>query len=518
MNHRQRTAGFNNGLQHMIVGAAVFVLAGSASALWPTDPSSPLLIGTAEGSFDDRQSMVVADDGAVWLSWQDSFCVGSVRVQRVAVDGTLLATGGIPVQEDPTCGFLLPPLMVVSGDSVVLGRAQSPTMDYPLQSLLPDGSMRWTPGYSAGDISVLGVGSSLPNGEVMLASWGNNFSLRVDRLDTAGDSVWGGETLVPSIAGSNYRVIAAVPDELGGAYIFWDSPSAYTRVARVTRVASDGAILWADPVRIFGFDLFNEGSRHTPPVAVRDGQGGAVFVWTHGTESPSTPVPIKMQRILGDGSLAFPFEGARVSLSTDRQFNADVERDETTGDLLITWRNGFLANTSIRAQRMTLAGERLWGDEGVEVAVLSDTNDSFDAVWNNKRLAVAVADTTGVEVHLVDETGTLMNESWTVASNGPADSVLMEPHGNAVVVSWLHNGPGSSDLVLAQRVNPNGLLGGPMCNPADFTGDGVLDIFDVFAFLNEFGSAQPAADFVSDGLFDVFDVLAYLDDFSAGCP
>ncbi|MCA9303523.1 MAG: hypothetical protein KC996_05320 [Phycisphaerales bacterium] len=54
--------------------------------------------------------------------------------------------------------------------------------------------------------------------------------------------------------------------------------------------------------------------------------------------------------------------------------------------------------------------------------------------------------------------------------------------------------------------------------PADFTGDGLLDIFDVFAFLNAFNTMDPAADFTGDGLFDIFDVFAFLNEFNAGCP
>ena len=54
--------------------------------------------------------------------------------------------------------------------------------------------------------------------------------------------------------------------------------------------------------------------------------------------------------------------------------------------------------------------------------------------------------------------------------------------------------------------------------PADFTGDGALNIFDVFAFLDAFESMDASADFTGDGVFDIFDVFAYLDAFTAGCP
>lgn len=53
---------------------------------------------------------------------------------------------------------------------------------------------------------------------------------------------------------------------------------------------------------------------------------------------------------------------------------------------------------------------------------------------------------------------------------------------------------------------------------ADITGEGVLDIFDVFAFLDLFNTGDLAADITGEGVLDIFDVFAYLDLFNTGCP
>jgi ligand-binding sensor domain-containing protein len=53
---------------------------------------------------------------------------------------------------------------------------------------------------------------------------------------------------------------------------------------------------------------------------------------------------------------------------------------------------------------------------------------------------------------------------------------------------------------------------GEMGCPADLTGDGVLNFFDVSAFLNTL------PDFNNDGAFNFFDVSAFLKAFTAGCP
>ncbi len=54
--------------------------------------------------------------------------------------------------------------------------------------------------------------------------------------------------------------------------------------------------------------------------------------------------------------------------------------------------------------------------------------------------------------------------------------------------------------------------------PADFNGDGLLDFFDLAAFLSAFSAQDPSADFNNDGMFDFFDVSMYLNLFSSGCP
>jgi len=58
---------------------------------------------------------------------------------------------------------------------------------------------------------------------------------------------------------------------------------------------------------------------------------------------------------------------------------------------------------------------------------------------------------------------------------------------------------------------------GNTCIP-DFTGDGMLDFFDISAFLQAFSSMNPIADLTGDGAFDFFDISAFLNAFNAGCP
>lgn len=58
------------------------------------------------------------------------------------------------------------------------------------------------------------------------------------------------------------------------------------------------------------------------------------------------------------------------------------------------------------------------------------------------------------------------------------------------------------------------------CNPADLVVPfGVLDFFDVVAFLGAFSAMEPEGDLaVPEGVWDFFDVVQFLGYFDAGCP
>jgi len=58
----------------------------------------------------------------------------------------------------------------------------------------------------------------------------------------------------------------------------------------------------------------------------------------------------------------------------------------------------------------------------------------------------------------------------------------------------------------------------PGCSPADLTGDGILNFFDVSFFIGAFAVGDPLADFTGDGEFNFFDVSAFIVVFSEGCP
>ena len=81
-----------------------------------------------------------------------------------------------------------------------------------------------------------------------------------------------------------------------------------------------------------------------------------------------------------------------------------------------------------------------------------------------------------------------------------------------------HSGVGSLDVdPLSGSLSASFEITSESICEADLNDDGLLDFFDISAFLTAFGNNDPIADFSDDGVYDFFDVSAFLSLYSAGC-
>jgi hypothetical protein len=116
--------------------------------------------------------------------------------------------------------------------------------------------------------------------------------------------------------------------------------------------------------------------------------------------------------------------------------------------------------------------------------------------------------------------GTLViDASMSEFSVGEERTVLIASNGisgmfDEVQAIGLGAGEGFVASVVGNEVR---ITSGIVCI-ADFTGDGLLDFFDVSAFLGAFTAQSQIADLNNDGMFNFFDVSAFLGAFGAGCP
>lgn len=87
--------------------------------------------------------------------------------------------------------------------------------------------------------------------------------------------------------------------------------------------------------------------------------------------------------------------------------------------------------------------------------------------------------------------------------------------------------PGSGAITLSpnapfatQGISPNDIAAWPGAScPADLTGDGTLNFFDLATYLDRYNSQDPTADLAAPfGVLNFFDLAAYLDLYNTGCP
>ncbi|MHC5114514.1 MAG: hypothetical protein ACYTGP_08825 [Planctomycetota bacterium] len=492
--------------------ATVALSATPALAQWPNDPAAPLEIGEADTTVELRHA--VAADGGTWMAWIDGLCFGELRVQRLTPSGAALVPGGLLLPDvEPLCGVTHVMLYVMPDSSAIVQGGATGT-DRPLHRIASDGTPLWGPGLLITDwIGGLEGFLALDGGDVMLAGY-QGMSIFVTRRALDGTEVW--TTEIPTMMSSNRRIIGLVPDGAGGAFIVWDSPLSYTRLVAALHVNAAGVSTWTDPLIVVPADPSS--SRHTDPVVLSDGRGGAVLVFAKGTETASTPVPLLMQRFDVTGTLAFDVQGVRVSLDTDRQFDPIVTRDAATDDLMIVWRSGLFADQDVRAQRLTVDGARLWGPTGVTIADLGEQGTGFfDASWDGTTLSAAVSrpepDAPSVHVHRVDGAGTVDPVALAVSGVTESGTVAADSLGADLTLSWFELESGFNGDVFAQRLNADGTLG---VNVADLDGDGDVDFADLLLVIAGWGPCPDTcpADLNGDGAVGFADVLIVIANWS----
>ena len=442
---------------------ALQVFPNPAYSQWSGQADSPLLFGEMEIFAGGLQhSTATTPDGATWITWIDSYCLGSFMIQRIGPNGTLLRPGGMLVAADDTCGFTEPPhIAACSDNSVVVTRGASITTVYRIS---PSGEMVWgAQGIEFNDGAITGgfggmIGQS--NGEVLFA-WHSGSTMLAQKFSADGAPVWHRVATIETVTGSNRRIFSVVPDGSGGAIVFWDSPHSYEQLVFAIRFDNTGNSAWQKPLLLVPFGIGS--SLHTDPFAISDGKGGAYLSYTEGLEQIDIPSRLFLHHIDANGSSSFAEPGIRVSEKLSRQYDAKIRIDEQTGDAMIFWRDGGFAAQDLYAQRISRSGMRLWGDEGIEIAPLGVSTGHFDGTWNGSTLVLAVSDEfrelASVNIHRVDGAG---NVSLPVAvsgnRNGGFVATTPSTHGS-VVVSWqrLVNKP--SQNLAAQRVNRRDTLG-----------------------------------------------------------
>ncbi len=214
-------------------------------------------------------------------------------------------------------------------------------------------------------------------------------------------------------------------------------------------------------------------------------------------------------------TLAAGFSSADTTQTGPSTYEIDAGVDftlvnQSAVNWLISWSDASGTFTDITDPTLTLtAGQTYTFDNTVTFHIFVITDDTLpvsgtDGDYNRDTFDGAVIDAATLE---------------------PIADFTADPEPAADVISWTPTDADAGDYWYTCRITGHtGMTGrlvivkAPAACPADLTGDGMLNFFDVSAFLSAFTSQNPDADFTGDGMFNFFDVSAFLGAFTAGCP
>jgi len=169
----------------------------------------------------------------------------------------------------------------------------------------------------------------------------------------------------------------------------------------------------------------------------------------------------------------------------------------------------FDLNTGLELFRMTASDGAANGQFGLSVAIsdsrvlIGSRGDADSGAQSGSAYVFDLATGTELFELVASDAGAGDELGWSVSLSG-----------DRAYVGAIQDDETASDAGAAYVFDLSNEIG---C-PADLTGDGDLNFFDVSAFLAAFGASDSSADFTGDGEFNFFDVSAFLQAFGEGCP
>ncbi|MBI2842056.1 MAG: hypothetical protein HYX78_01505 [Armatimonadetes bacterium] len=340
----------------------------------------------------EQYGIQIAPDGSggAIIAWNDSRGGGGdVYAQRISPSGTALWTqNGLQICAASGSQYSLSLAVDSSGGAAFAwsdSRRGLGYVDIYAQYISPSGTPAWTangvPVCTASSGTIFGNGpaegpqiiSDGAGGWVIAwydyrnGTWDpidrkwTECDIYTQKLTSSGSRAWTvNGVLICNAIGDQYMPVL-VSDGAGGAIVAWnDVRVAFDTDIYAQRIISAGSPAWAANGVPVAMDMFDQ----LLPAIVTDGAGGAVIAW----EDYRTDIDgdIYAQRIAPSGNLLWEPGGTMVAMSFGRvEYAVKAARDPSNGDIIVVW-SSWQESTKVDvfAQRLTLSGNRVWGDEG----------------------------------------------------------------------------------------------------------------------------------------------------------
>ena len=519
--------------------ASAMLLAGlgaaDASAQWTDDPllNTPVFVGAGD---QVQPKIVQTSAGGSFISWFGNSGTGyDVFLQYLDVDGVPQWNAATTLIETRTFSSTQDYGLSIDSDDnalLVFRAERTEGIQIVAQSVDTDGMRRW--GAAGLQLSADADFKASPKivglaDGTAVAAFIANAATRVFGISSAGAVTYGPLLITDAPANAHVSDLAAggtTGPAANGAWIMWVRQQGPTgaRQLRVTAVNGVSQSLSAAPIELFTSGSLQFGNF---PAAHSDGQGGMYTAWY-----TSSPLQCFAQRIDVTGQVMWQAGGLPVSTDgVRRRTDPSIHTRDAGAGYSVFWTETTAAQSQfgVYGQRISAAGAREWGDEGVVVVPLggnaqtqvrcAETAQGSMTLWADNiafgnmqiRAQSLAADGTA-------QWGGTLGVS-TVVSSVSRQFAVAVPDGSAVITTWSDSRSDSGDIY-AQRVTVDGALGGAAPIPGDLDGDGAVDFTDLLILLSAWGPCAPpcppacTGDLNDDCLVDFNDLLVLLSNWS----
>ncbi len=511
-----------------------------AFAQWSSDPAVNLAIGDRTGEQTQSKIRRTADGGA-YVSWFDNSTGGyDVYLQRLdkngveqwAHNGVLVADRGYSSTQD--YGLAVDG----SGNALITyrdDRAGGSQIGVNLVS--PSGTLLWGAGGVVLPSSTNGNQprcAALTDGTYAVSWSGGSPSTAItQRLDVSGTPLWTAPGVVISEASRALTCSDIQPGTDGSVLVLWVRCSGTNCILSnkhlyMQRIASDGSLTWnsGSPLIVFSANSIQNG---TFPTMIPDGDGGAVISWYETGGSRNALV----QHVDAAGTPLFPANGAAGNTTANViRISASADYDPQSGETVMAWTqaNSVQSMWGIYAQKFDSVGNRIWGDNGVEILPLNTNQSSFVRASSYAGGGIvsgfdARSATTGVVIAsrldpdgLVVWSGSPIEACSFISGKSRLDVVH---NGCDLLMTWGDSRTDPRDIYV-QNVKADGTFGVTTITPGDLNCSGAVDLDDLDPFVtallspDDYAAQHPccsieSADVNLDTLIDGADVAPFVD-------
>ncbi len=328
------------------------------------------------GGWHSLIAMMADGEGGAILLREDSSAI--VYAQRISAAGSLVwDEGGVLIGEIQYTDQM-PMISDGSGGAVVLWKDYSDEgFNLYAQRINTDGSLLW----GSGGVLVTARDSEKDRPQLIndgtggfivawtdIATMTGKSRIYAQRLDAEGQRVWGDMGIPVSHGYDISQDFQITADGTGGCVIAWrEIGLRSTGGVFAQRLSPNGEPLWEDGVSLYTADAGSPGSDIGDVYITGDGSGDSIVVWKDGQG-----VSLYAQKLDAGGQRLWTESGVEIySNAPLRAIGYSSLISDGNGGLIITSRvsqGSSVSNTdSVYAQKIDAAGNRLWGECGLEV-------------------------------------------------------------------------------------------------------------------------------------------------------